>query len=399
MAFYQFPAPTCALVAFAAALLLGYKRISYHVQTFANGIGEETVVLMCLIFLLAGAFAALTTASGSVNATVQLGLSILPDQLLLPGLFIAACLVSFAMGTSMGTIGTVAPIAMGMAQNTGIELPLLMGTVVGGAMFGDNLSIISDTTIAATSTIGCDMRAKMKANLFIALSSATIVCVALAFYSPSSYPHTADSFQLIKILPYALVLGLALTGLNVIAVLLLGIFCASIVGVFTGDLQLAQFGKIVNDGFMSMADVFFTTVLIAGLAAIAAKEGGLLWLLERIKKGIVGHRSAQGAIAIMVGIADICVANNTVAVLLTGKMAKQIAEEYHIAKGRAASILDIYACVGQGLIPHGAQLLLVSGLTGLSPFQVIPYTWYPMALFIISTFSIGRRRYASATPA
>lgn len=395
MAFYQFPAPACALIAFSVALVMGYKRVSYHVHTFANGIGEEAVVLMCLIFLLAGAFAAITTASGTVQTTVQFGLQLLPARLILPSLFLAACLVSLAMGTSMGTISAVAPIAIGMSENTGLPLPLLVGTVVGGAMFGDNLSVISDTTIAATSSIGCDMREKMKANLPMALISALCVCLALGIYATPSSPAYPQSLDWVKLLPYLAVFALALLGLNVIAVLLVGIFLATLVGILTGSLMMSDLGKLINNGFMSMADVFFTTVLIAGLAAIAAKEGGLLWLQEKLSKMIKGPRSALATIGFMVGITDICVANNTIAVLLTGKISKSIGEKYALSKGQLANVLDVYACVAQGLIPHGAQILLVCGLTELSPFQIIPYIWYPVFLFIITSLFIWRRRYGT----
>lgn len=387
-AFYQFPAATCALIGFGVALILGMRNVNEQVRTFTLGIGDETVILMCLIFMLAGAFSTVTQAMGGVDATVNMGLSLLPNHLLLPGIFLIACFVSLAMGTSMGTIGTVVPIAIGIASKSGLDVALTVGTVVGGSMFGDNLSIISDTTVAATASQGCDMRSKMRANLKIAIPAALLVLVALYFWGTPSWQPEAFSFSFMKTLPYLVVLILAMLGVNVIVVLMLGIALAALIGFTTGSLDFLQFGKATYEGFESMAEVFFLTVLTAGLAAIATKEGGLHYLLERLNRFIKGKRSAEIGIASFVSIADLCIANNTVAIIVTGKMARTISDTYKLSAPRVASILDIFSCVWQGLIPYGAQMLLAGGLAKLSPFELIPYAWYPMALGVAATLAI-----------
>lgn len=398
MAFYQFPAPSCALIGFGLALLIGHRHVAVHIKTFASGVGDETVVLMCLIFLLAGAFSSVSQAAGSVDAAVNLGIFLLPDQLILPGLFLISCFVSFSMGTSMGTISTVAPIAIGISEAAGLSLPLVAGTVLGGAMFGDNLSVISDTTIAATGTQGCSMKAKMAANLKVAVPSAVIVFFllwALGDVKPKSVP---SDFALLKVLPYVLVLFLAVRGVHVVVVLMLGIVASMAVGVGTSSFALLEIGKIIYNGFISMADVFFVTILIAGMSAIATKEGGLDFLLKKLSPLAVGKRSAEAVIAISVSLADICVANNTVAILFTGPVAKRIASQFGIDKGRSASILDVFSCVWQGIIPHGAQLLLVGGLCKLSGFSIMPFAFYPIILGVVSVIAImigEKKKYAA----
>lgn len=387
-AFYQFPAASCALIGFGVALLIGWRNVGEHVRTFTQGIGDETIILMCLIFLLAGAFAAVTKAMGGVDATVHIGLHLLPKSLVLPGLFIIACFVSMAMGTSMGTISTVVPIALGVASQTDLSLPLTVGAVVGGSMFGDNLSIISDTTVAATSSQGCDMKSKMLANLKIAVPAALVVAGLLFYFGTSSDFPVANSYSIIPTIPYVVVLILALIGVNVIVVLMIGTTLAALIGILTGSLNFVQIGQITYKGFESMSEVFFVTVLVAGLAAIATKEGGLDYLLEKIRPLLRSKRSAEAGVATIVSVADLCVANNTIAIIVTGKVVKQISNEHGIAPARAASLLDIFSCVWQGLIPYGAQLLLAGSLSKLAPFEIITYVWYPMALGVGAIIAI-----------
>jgi Na+/H+ antiporter NhaC len=395
MAFYQFPAPTCALFGFGIALVIGYKHIEVHIQTFTSGIGNETVILMCLIFLLAGAFSSISQAAGSVDATVNLGIYLLPDRLLLPGLFLIACFISFSMGTSMGTISTIIPIAIGISESTDLSLPLVAGTVLGGAMFGDNLSIISDTTIAATATQGCSMRDKMSVNLKVALPSAALVFILLLFFGKAEPNALNGELSLLKVIPYALVLFLAIRGMHVVIILMIGITVSLVIGLVTSSFAIVQVGKIIYEGFVIMSDVFFVTILIAGLAAIAAKEGGLNYLLKKLSPLAKGKRSAEAVIAICVSIADICVANNTVAILFTGPLAKKIASQFGIAKARSASILDVFSCICQSILPHGAQLLLVGGLCKLSGFAILPFAFYPIILGIVSVINIliGEKNY------
>lgn len=396
-AFYQFPAASAALVGFGVALMIGYRNVSEQVRTFTQGIGDETIILMCLIFLLAGAFASVTRAMGGVDATVHLGLYLLPSSFVLPGLFIVACLVSMAMGTSMGTISTIVPIALGVAQHTGLDIPLAIGAVVGGSIFGDNLSIISDTTVAATTSQGCDMKSKMIANLKIAVPAALVVIALLFFFGSSSAPSIEHDFSLVATIPYLAVLILALSGLNVIVVLMIGTALSSCIGIATGALSFVDVGKETYNGFTSMSEVFFLTVLVAGLAAIATKEGGLEYLLEKLRPLIRSRRSAEACIATFVSATDICVANNTIAIIVTGKVVKQISNEHGISPARAASLLDIFSCVWQGLIPYGAQLLLAGTLTQIPPFKILPFVWYPMILGIFAIITvIFQRPYAQS---
>ncbi|MBP6219163.1 MAG: Na+/H+ antiporter NhaC family protein [Oligoflexales bacterium] len=388
-AFYQFPAASCAVMGFAVALLLGIKKLDETIKVFCAGIADENIILMCLIFMFAGSFATVTKGMGGVDAVVQMGLSCLPSSALLPGIFLIACMVSMALGTSMGTISTVVPIAMGIAVKTGLDLPLTVGTVVGGAMFGDNLSVISDTTVAATSSQGCSMRSKMVDNLKIAMPAALIVVVALFFSArPTAVLSTYD-FSLIKISPYLLVLGLALMGIHVIAVLIIGIVWAGLVGVLSESMSFIAFGKGIYEGFLSMSDIFFLTILTAGLASLATHGGGLDYILDKVQRFIRSKKTAELGIASIVSVADFCTANNTVAIVITGKMARKIADKFKVPAARAASMLDIFSCVCQGLIPHGAQVLLASGLAQLSPFRIIPYIWYPALLGFFALISIA----------
>lgn len=388
MAFYQFPAASCAFLGFLMALVLGYKNAQQHINTFINSIGDSTVILMCFIFLLAGAFSSLANSLGCVNAAVNLSMYLLPDRLLLPGLFLVSCFVSFSMGTSMGTISTITPIALGFANSADLSLELLAATVIGGAMFGDNLSVISDTTIAATGTQECSMKAKMSINSKIALPAAFFVCVILFFMGNSFEKVITEEISLIKIIPYALVIALAIKGLHVVIVLIFGIFSCVFIGFFTDSFHILQTGKIIYDGFMSMADVFFVTFLIAGLAGIAHKEGGIDYLLKKLSPLAKGHKSGQLVIALCVSIADICIANNTVAILFSGSISKKIALAYNISKAKAASTLDIFSCVWQGIIPHGAQVLLAGGLCKISGLAILPYSYYPIILGLFALIEI-----------
>lgn len=389
MAFYQFPAPTCALFGFWIALILGYKNLSFHIKTFTSGIGDETVILMCLIFLLAGAFSSVTTKMGAVDASVAFGMYLLPSKLLLPGLFIISCFISFAMGTSMGTLSTIMPIAIGLSNDAGLSLPLVAGTVLSGAMFGDNLSIISDTTIAATMTQECGMKEKMKANLKIALPAAFFTLLLLFFMQEPTFVETLPDFSIVRIIPYVVVISLAILQVHVVLVLSIGIIIAIVIGIATQSFHVLEIGRIIYDGFLSMTDVFLVSILIAGIAAIALKEGGLDYLLKKLSHVAKGKKSAELVIAVCVSIADIAVANNTVAILLSGSVVKKIAANFHLSRARAASLIDIFSCVWQGIIPHGAQLLLVGGLCKLSGFAIIPWTFYPMVLCIMTLLDIA----------
>jgi Na+/H+ antiporter NhaC len=387
-AFYQFPASSCVLFAFGVALLIGVRRIKEQIQCFLDGIRDEYVVIMLLIFLLAGAFSFMMKSMGGVDSTVNMGLSFIPPKMILPGLFLISCFISISMGTSVGTLSAVVPIAIGFAQTANISLPLTMGVVLGGAMFGDNLSVISDTTIAATSTQQCKMRSKFKMNLKIVLPAVIIVLIALCFVASPQVESKVYIFSYMKILPYLIVFVLSLLGVNVIVVLMTGIFLAGIIGLGTNSINFLDFGKIIHSGFMSMTEVIFLTFFISGLAAIAAENGGIDYILNKLKKHISGKRSAKFGIVALVSLANICTANNTIAIILTGKMAKNISQHFNIQAKRTASLLDIFASAWQGILPYGAQLLLIGGLAQISPFSIIPYSWYSILLGISGVISI-----------
>lgn len=392
MPFYKFPAAASAFFGFCAALVVGRKNINGCIKTFTNGIGEENIILMCLIFLMAGAFSALAKEIGAVNATVNIGLSIIHPKLILPGLFIISCLVSFAMGTSMGTISALIPIALGIGHEANINVGLLAGIVVGGSMFGDNLSIISDTTIAATQTQGCAMKDKMKENFKIALPSALIVCGILLFFSVGQRPMVDFDIDLLKVVPYVLVLTLALLGINVLLVLVSGILSCIAIGLLQHSFMFFDVGQVIYNGFLSVVDVLFVTMLIAGLGAIAVKEGGIEFLFKKLSKVAVGKKSGELLVGLMVSFADICTANNTIAILLSGEFAKKTAQKFGITPARSASTLDIFSCVWQGILPYGAQILLASGLCQVSAFLIIPYTLYPLVLAFVTLMVIALRK-------
>ncbi len=397
-AFYQLKAPVAALVALVVALCLGRESLNKKLDTFIAGVGDNTIVLMCLVFLLAGAFAAVTKAIGGVDATVNAGLSILPEQLVLPGLFVVAAFLATAMGTSMGTIGALAPIAVGFAQATGLDMPLTMGAVIGGAMFGDNLSIISDTTIAATRSQNVGMRDKLLMNLRIALPAAIATLLLLAWLGNSadaSEPREVVNWLLV--LPYIAVLALAVSGLNVILVLLAGILFSGACGLLlTPEYGVLKLGNDIYAGFEGMLEIM---LLIGGLSALMKSQGGLQWLnnsISRITQAIaVGQRRAgEIAIALLVSIANLFVANNTVAIILSGEVAKNIADAEDVDPKRSASLLDIFSCVVQGVIPWGAQILLAGSLAGLSPLALVSSVYYCWLLALAALVSIilGRPR-------
>lgn len=387
-AFFHFPAPAAALLAFGLALAISGKQIEKVVEYFTAGIADQTVILMCLVFLLAGAFSAVSQASGGVDATVNLGLSILPKEFLLPSLFIIACFVSLAMGTSMGTIGAVVPIAIALATKAGIDPGLATGTVLGGAMFGDNLSIISDTTIASTGTQNCSMRDKMWANIPLALPAAGLALFFLFLNAPTSTLVDVGTYEFLRVLPYIIVIALSLSGMNVLAVLMIGIVFSGLIGAGYGDIGFVSFGQSIYKGFLGMADVFFLTIFIAGLAGLATATGTLERILDGLRRHIRGRKSAEGVIALIVSISDWALANNTIAILVSGRLCKKISDDYKLFPPRIASILDIFSCVFQGLLPYAPQMLLAAGLSQLSPFQILPYTWYPMILGIFGMAAI-----------
>ena len=399
MGFYQLRAPVAILPALALGVWLARRRGVPAQQTLLQGMGDGNVMLMCLIFLLAGAFATVSKAIGAVDAVVALGLGALPAGLILPGLFLVAAFVSLSIGTSMGTLAAVVPIALGVADAAGLDRVLVTSAVLGGAMFGDNLSIISDTTIAATRSQGAEMRDKFRENFRIALPAAIATIVLLATLGDAAPVEAPDAASPWLVLPYVVVLGLALAGLDVVLVLGIGLVVSGVFGfVLAQEYDVVSFAGDIYLGFESMVEITLLSILIGGLAALIKAAGGLAWLAQVIAKfarGHTGRRSGELSIAALAAGSDALTANNTVAILVTGSLAKDIAQRHGISPRRAASVLDIFACVVQGVLPYGAQILLAASLAAVSPLALagsVYYCWL-LALSAIG-FMLWPRRAA-----
>ena len=399
MGFYQLRAPVAILPALALGVWLARRRGVPAQQTLLQGMGDGNVMLMCLIFLLAGAFATVSKAIGAVDAVVALGLGTLPAGLILPGLFLVAAFVSLSIGTSMGTLAAVVPIALGVADAAGLDRVLVTSAVLGGAMFGDNLSIISDTTIAATRSQGAEMRDKFRENFRIALPAAIATIVLLATLGDAAPVEAPDAASPWLVLPYVVVLGLALAGLDVVLVLGIGLVVSGVFGfVLAQEYDMVSFAGDIYLGFESMVEITLLSILIGGLAALIKAAGGLAWLAQVIAKfarGHTGRRAGEISIAALAAGSDALTANNTVAILVTGSLAKDIAQRHDISPRRAASVLDIFACVVQGVLPYGAQILLAASLAAVSPLALagsVYYCWL-LALSAIG-FMLWPRRAA-----
>ena len=396
MAFYQFPSVTAMFIAVLAAFCMGKESINEKFSVFARGAANENVLTMLMIYILAGAFSTVAKAMGGVDSPVNLGLSVIPVQLLTAGVFVISAFMGTATGTSMGTITTIVPIVVGVADRSGLSIPMLLGACVGGAMFGDNLSMISDTTIAATRTQGCELRDKFKVNFFIALPAAAITVVILLLVGrPETVAPMGDlSFSIVKVLPYVAVLVLALIGVNVFLTLTIGIFSAGIIGMIGGELTVFTFAQAIWDGFTGMSEIFFLALFCGGLSEMIAHNGGITWLIEKLRGMMKGNKSAQVGVAALVSLADCATANNTVAIIVSGNVARDISREYKVDPRRTASLLDVFSCVFQGIIPYGAQLLTAATLTTLnydivmSPVEIVPYMWYCWILAAFGLLSI-----------
>jgi Na+/H+ antiporter NhaC len=400
-AFYQLPSVIAILPAIVLALVLSKQSLNHAIETFIAGIGHSNIIAMCLIYLLAGAFAAVAKATGGVDATVALGLSFIPNDLLLPGFFVIAAFIATAMGTSMGTIAAVAPVAVGIADQAQIDFALMAGAVMSGALFGDNLSIISDTTIAATRTQGCHMKDKFRENLIFALPAALLTLVAFTLAGQDQLTLTPQAatadIELIKVLPYITILVLAVAGLNVFLVLGLGIVLAGAVGLLSLDYSWVQYGKDIYTGFTNMQEIFILSMLVGGLAALMQQRGGLAFVSKVIERAInrfssseetQSPRAAELGMAAIVAGTNTCVANNTVSIVVTGEIAKTLAAKHGVSPKRAASVLDIFACIVQGLIPHGAQALLVAATFGITPLVAVANAWYCMILAVVAVIIV-----------
>ncbi|CAK2474958.1 putative methionine transporter (NhaC family) [Vibrio crassostreae] len=398
-AFYQLPAPIAALPAVMLALLLSKDKLNRAIEQFLSGVGHKDIIAMCMIYLLAGAFAAVAKASGGVDATVNLGLSAIPTSMILPGIFLISAFIATAMGTSMGTIAAVAPVALGIADSAGMSIPLTAGVVLSGAMFGDNLSIISDTTIAATRSQGCEMRDKFKENIRIALPAALIAIVIFAFNSTATQVPETGPIEWLKVLPYITILILAVSGMNVFVVLTIGILLAG--GVSLGSVEnygLTDYAQDIYAGFGNMQEIFLLSMLIGGLSELMRQQGGLAFLTNLVS-GLIrafgsshskqaNGRASELGIAGLVSMVNMCTANNTVAIIVSGSVARQLAEENNVSPRRSASLLDIFSCVIQGVLPYGAQVLLLGSVFNLSPLEIVSNSYYCFALAIVAVVAV-----------
>ena len=394
--FYTMPAIVGFLIALIVAFVQNRRlRFSDKLSTISKGIGEENIVTMCLIFLAAGAFSGTIQAAGGVESTVNLGLSIMPSSVAVVGLFVIGCFISVSMGTSVGTITAMTPIGVGIAEKTGIAMPICVGAVVCGAMFGDNLSMISDTTIAAVRTQGCEMKDKFKENFLIVLPAAIITAVLFFFLARGNAGKIEGNLQydIIKVIPYLVVLIGALIGVNVFLILIVGTVLAALVGVGTGAFAIGELFQKMGDGVTSMYDITVISIVVAAIVALVKEYGGIEFILNLIKKRINGPRGGEFGISVLALLVDCCTANNTVAIVMAGPIAKEISDEFDVSPKRSASLLDIFASVGQGMIPYGAQLLTAAGLSALSPVQIMPYLFYPILMGISAAlFIVFRRR-------
>lgn len=388
--FYKMPISVAFMLSsiYAIAISPG-KALSEKVNAFCVGAGKPNIMLMVWIFILAGAFSYSAKAIGSIEATVNQMLHILPENMMMAGLFIATCFISFSIGTSVGTIVALVPIAAGLAATTATSVPLMVAVVVGGAFFGDNLSFISDTTIAATSSQGCKMSDKFKANSFLVFPAAIVVLAAYIFMGSSTgTPAATPSVNIVKVIPYIAVLATAVCGMNVIVVLASGIILTGIIGVADGSYDVYGWFKAMGDGILGMGELIVITLLAGGLFEIVRKNGGIEYLINKVSGKIHGKRGAEFVISLLVSLVDVCTANNTVAIITVGGMAKHISTKFGVDSRKAASILDTFSCCMQGIIPYGAQLLMAAGLSGLNPLDIMPFLYYPYVLGLFALLSI-----------
>ena len=393
--FYKMPAIVAFLIALMVAMFQN-KELSFDekIQVIAKSVGNENVITMCLIFLAAGAFSGAVSASGGAESVVNFGLSIIPSNLAVVGLFVIGCFISLSMGTSMGTIATLAPIAIGISNNTGFSLAICMGSVVCGAMFGDNLSMISDTTIAAVKTQGCEMKDKFKENFLIVLPAA-VLSIIIFFWLTKDIGYVSNnelSYSLVKIIPYIVVLIGALVGVNVFVVLIGGTALSLIIGVLSGTIPFLDMFNVLGNGITGMYDITVISIVVSCIVGLVKENGGIEYILEKVTSRIQSSKGAEYGIALLVFLVDCCTANNTLAIIMSGPIVKEISEEFNVSNTRCASLLDIFASVGQGVIPYGAQLLSAASLSGLSVMAIMPYLYYPIFMAISAILFIGFRK-------
>ena len=396
MAFYQFPSVTAMFLAVLVAFIMFKGSINKKFDTFAKGAANVDVLTMLIIYILAGAFATVAAEMGGRDATVNLGLSLVPVQFLAAGLFVIAAFMGTATGTSMGTISAITPIAVGVAEKGGLNMMVVLGAVIGGAMFGDNLSMISDTTIAATRGCGCEMRDKFKMNGVIAAVAAVLAMIIYTLVGSAAELTGDFSYEFIKVIPYIFILVFALTGCNVFILLLAGIGVAGAIGFATGSFDIPGFAQAMGRGMSGMYDICLIALLLRGVGGVAEELGAIDWLVKKMHASVKTRKGAEYMTAGMVSVFDAAMANNTIAIMMAAPLVRKVVAEHNVAPKRAASILDIFSCVVQGIIPHGGQILLCVSLTGLSPFSIIGANYYCFLLALVALatiqFGLGRTK-------
>lgn len=394
--FYKVPITVAFMLSSIYAVIVcggiptrGGMPIAERITIFSRGASMGNMMLMLWIFVLAGAFANTAKVMGSIDATVNLTLSILPGNMLLAGLFLAACFVSVSIGTSVGTIVALTPIAAGVAHSTGAGVPLLTAVIVGGSLFGDNLSFISDTTIAATSTQGCKQSDKFRVNSFLVMPVAVVILAIYTFMgSGIESPHNTGEVSIIKVLPYIVVLVTAICGMNVMAVLTVGILLTGAIGLIDGSFDVFGWFGAMGEGISGMGELIIITMMAGGMLELIKANGGIDCVISALTKRIKTKRGAEMSIAALVGVVDLCTANNTVSIITTGGIAKQIGDRFGIDNRKCASILDTISCCVQGIIPYGAQLLMAAGLAAVNPVSIMPHLYYPYMLGIVTIIAI-----------
>ncbi|MBR4367967.1 MAG: Na+/H+ antiporter NhaC family protein [Prevotella sp.] len=388
--FYKVPITVAFMFSSIYAIAIsGGLSLTKRIQTYSKGASTENMMLMLWIFVLAGAFANSAKEMGSVDATVGLTLSVLPSSMLLAGLFAAACFISISIGTSVGTIVALTPIATGVAQSAGINMPLLVAIIVGGAFFGDNLSFISDTTVVATRTQGCRMSDKFRANSFIVMPAALLILILyLVMGSQMASPTNIPPVNYVKVIPYLVVLVCAIFGMNVMAVLVIGILLTGVIGMIDGTYDLYGWFGSMGTGIVNMGELIIITMMAGGLLEIIRANGGIDFLISKMTHHIKSKRGAELSVAALVSVVNVCTANNTVSILTVGGIAKQIGDRYGVDNRKMASILDTFSCCVQGLLPYGAQMLMAAGLSQVNPVEIIPYLYYPMLIGVCALLAI-----------
>lgn len=387
--FYKVPITVAFLVSSIYAISITKGKLRRRINVYSRGAGTPEMMLMIWIFVLAGAFANSAKVMGSIDATVNLTLYLLPSQMLLAGLFLAACFISLSIGTSVGTIVALTPIAAGVATQTGVSPAMVTAVVVGGSFFGDNLSFISDTTIIATQTQGCKLNDKFRVNSFIVIPAAIVILgIYLVLGQGIAAPTHIAEIEPIKVLPYLVVLITALLGVNVMAVLTIGIVLTGCIGLANGAFDIYGWMQAMGNGIIGMGELIIITMMAGGMLEVIKHNGGLEYIIARLTRHIHGKRGAELSIAALVSMVDVCTANNTVAIITVGGIARKIGEKYGLDPRKCASLLDTFSCFTQGIIPYGAQLLMAAGLAALSPVSIVPYLYYPMAIGIAALLAI-----------